>query len=53
MLNEYWLTVRAINKDRVLLALLEKLYTGNPSLISNLKHYLESKSIPYEFFNYF
>lgn len=50
---EYWLTVRAADKDRVLLALLEKLYTGNPSVVSELKHYLESKDIPCEFFNYF
>ena len=50
---EYWLTVRATNKDRVLLALLEKLYAGHPSVISELKHYLESKDIPCEFFNYF
>jgi hypothetical protein len=46
---EYWLTVSAPNKDRVLLALLEKLYAGNPSLISELKYYLESKNIPCEF----
>ena len=50
---EYWLTIRSTNKDKVLLALLEKLYTGNPSVISELKHYLESKDIPCEFFNYF
>jgi hypothetical protein len=46
---EYWLTVSAPNKDRVLLALLEKLYAGNPLLISELKHYLESRNIPCEF----
>jgi hypothetical protein len=50
---EYWLTVKAADKDRVLLALLEKLYAGNASVISELKHYLESKDIPCEFFNYF
>jgi len=50
---EFWLRVTAPNKDRVLLALLEKLYAGNPSLISELKHYLETKDIPCEFFNYF
>lgn len=31
---EYWLTVRAPNKDRFLLALLDKLYADNPSLVS-------------------
>ncbi len=50
---EYWLTVKAVDKDRVLLALLEKLYAGNGSVISELKRYLESKDIPCEFFNYF
>jgi hypothetical protein len=50
---EYWLTVRAADKDRVLLALLEKLYAGKPSVVSKLKHYLESKDIPCEFFSYF
>ena len=50
---EYWLTIRSTDKDQVLLALLEKLYTGNLSVISELKHYLESKDIPCEFFNYF
>jgi hypothetical protein len=50
---EFFLTLQAPNKDRVLLALLEKLYAGNPSLISEFKHYLESKNIPCEFYNYF
>ena len=50
---ELWLKETAPNKDRVFLALLEKLYAGNPSLISELKHYLKSKDIPCEFFNYF
>jgi hypothetical protein len=46
---EYWLRIGAADKDRVLLALLEKLYSGNPSLISQLREYLESKGIPTEF----
>jgi hypothetical protein len=49
---DFFLTVIAPHKDRVLLALLEKFYAGNPSVISELKHYLESKDIPCEFFNY-
>jgi hypothetical protein len=49
---EYWLKVRASNKNLVLLAFLENLYAGNPSLISELMHFLESKNIPYEFFPY-
>ncbi len=49
---EYWLKVRAADKDRVLIALLEKLYAGNQSAISKLKKYLESKGIPCELFSY-
>jgi len=49
---EYWLRIRASNKDKVLLALIEKLYSGNTSLISELKDYLESKGIPCEFHSY-
>lgn len=49
---EYWLTIRAPNKDQVLLALIQKLYAGNTSVISELKDYLESKGIPCEFSSY-
>lgn len=47
---EYWLKVRASDKDRLLLAFLEKLYAGNHRLISELMEFLEAKKIPYEFF---
>ena len=50
---EYWLTIRARNKDKVLLALIEKLYSGNTSLISELQDYLESKGIPCECHSYY
>jgi len=43
---EYWLKVSAADKDRVLLALIEKLYSGNSSLVS------EIKGIPSEFASY-
>ena len=46
---EYWLRIEARNKDRLLLALLGKLYSGDPSLISQFREYLESKGIPAEF----
>lgn len=49
---EYWLRISASNKDQVLLALIEKLYSGNPSLISQLREYLQSKGIPSEFSSY-
>jgi hypothetical protein len=50
---EYWLRITEPNKDRVLLALIEKLYLGDSSLVSELKNYLDSKEIPCEFSNYF
>ena len=46
---EYWLTVPAAEKDRLLLALIEKHYGGNSSVISQLRELLESKKIPCEF----
>ena len=49
---EYWLRIMAPNKDQVLLALIQKLYSGNTSLISEFKGYLESKGIPCEFSSY-
>ena len=49
---EYWLYIKAASKDRVLLALIEKLYSGNTKLISEFMEYLKSKEIPYEFHSY-
>lgn len=49
---EYWLRIGASHKDQVLLALLEKLYSGNPSLMVQFREYLESKGIPAEFGSY-
>ena len=46
---EYWLRVPAAAKDRVLLALIEKVYKGDASVISELREFLESKDIPYNF----
>lgn len=48
---EYWLTVPAAQKDRLLLALLEALYQGDPRVVSKLKAMLEAKNIPCEFFS--
>ena len=49
---EYWLTIKAAHKDRLLLDLIEKLYTGNTKVISELQDYLISKGIPSEFHTY-
>jgi hypothetical protein len=43
---EYWLTVPAKAKDKLLLALIEKLYAGNSSVISELRELMESAEIP-------
>ena len=47
---EYWLTFPAAEKDRALLALIEKHYAGNSSVISELREFMESKKISCEFF---
>ena len=47
---EYWLTIPAKEKDRALLALIEKHYSGDVMVISKLHELMESKQIPCEFF---
>ena len=49
---EYWLVVEAIDKDRLLLALIDKLYSGNLSLISEFQSLLGSEGIPSNFWSY-
>ena len=49
---EYWLSISARDKDRLLLALIEQHYSGNASVISELTELLKSKSIEYEFSSY-
>lgn len=49
---EYWLKISAADKDRILLALIEKLYSGNPSVTSEIKEYLDSKGISSAFSSY-
>ena len=49
---EYWLTVSKEHKDDVLLLLIEKLYGGNSSAVSEFKRLLESRGIPCEFHSY-
>ena len=49
---EYWLTVPAAEKDRLLLALLEKHYAGDALVISTLREFMESKQIPCSFYSF-
>lgn len=49
---EYWLTVPAAEKDRLLLALIEKHYGGDPMVVSTLREFMESKTIPCGFYSY-
>lgn len=49
---EYWLRIAAEDKDRALLAFIEKLYAGNPSVISEVRELLDSKAIPNKFNSY-
>jgi hypothetical protein len=49
---EYWLTIPAASKDDVLLAVIQALYSGNASLMSELKEFLEARGIPCKFDSY-
>lgn len=49
---EYWLLIKARDKDQALLAIIEKLYSGNPKMISEVQEYLRSRGIPCEFHSY-
>ena len=49
---EYWLTVPAAEKDKLLLALIEKYYAGNATVISELREFMESKEIPCAFYSH-
>jgi hypothetical protein len=47
---EYFLSIKAPHKDRLLLALIEKVYKGNSQVITEIQELLASKSIPCELF---
>jgi len=49
---EYWVTVSHEHKDRVLLALIEKLYGGNVSAVDDFQKFMKAKGIPCEFDNW-
>ncbi|NHJ12924.1 MAG: hypothetical protein EAX95_04570 [Candidatus Thorarchaeota archaeon] len=46
---EYWVVVKEEQKDRVILALIEKTYGGNSKAVSEFMDLMKSKGIPYEF----
>ena len=46
---EYWLTVPAAEKDRLLMALIEKHYAGDASVVSRLRDLMKEKRIPCNF----
>ncbi|WP_295447503.1 hypothetical protein [uncultured Thiodictyon sp.] len=49
---EYWLTVPASEKDRVLLMLLEIAYAGDEQAVNKLREALDSRGIPCKFDSY-
>ena len=46
---EYWLRIPATKKDELLLALMQRHYSDNTSVISEFNEYLESVGIPCKF----
>ena len=46
---EYWVVVPKAEKNKVLLALMEKLYHGDTKVVSRFMDLLKSKGIQYEF----
>ena len=46
---EFWVHVPAQYKDDVLLALLEKLYAGNPKAVDEFRDFMRSRAIPVKF----
>ena len=44
---EFWVTVAAEDKDRLLLALMEKLYAGRFSAVDEFRDFLKERDIPY------
>jgi hypothetical protein len=49
---EYWVTVQNEQKDKLLLALIEKVYKGNFSAVDDFRTFLQSHEIPSEFRNW-
>ena len=49
---EYWLVVQASDKDRVLLALIQKLYGGDMQALSKFRDDIAEHGIAYDFWSY-
>ena len=49
---EYFVSVKAEHKDRVLLALLRKLYGGHPEAVEEFRADMKASGIPSEFFSH-
>ena len=49
---EYWLQIKAVDKDQLLLSLVEKIYSRNTKLISDIMEHLNLKNIAYDFHSY-
>jgi hypothetical protein len=49
---EYWLTVPAAEKDKLLLALIERHYAGDAAVISMLRELMESKQSSCGFYSH-
>lgn len=45
---EFWVTVHAQHKDRLLLALIEKLYGGRFHAVDEFRDFVKSRGIPFE-----
>ncbi|HLO86245.1 MAG TPA: hypothetical protein VK203_14725 [Nostocaceae cyanobacterium] len=46
---EYWATVKQGDKDKLLLALLKQLYSGNRSAVDDFCNFCQSEGIPFNF----
>ena len=46
---EYWLTVPAVEKDRLLLALLSAVYNDDPTAVTKLRALLDEQGVPHKF----
>lgn len=44
---EFWVTVKAENKDSVILAFIEKLFGGRFSAVDEFREFLKEKGIPF------
>ena len=44
---EFWVTVAAADKDRVMLALIEKLFAGRFSAVDEFRAFLKERGIPF------